>query len=107
VRRTTEGHRGWAATAAALHRLGVRPPCRLTGRQSIPIAFYAGCSALAASGHNANTTRRAITRTARHLPVAALARPGSKPPGYARDWVPHRVGGLYAYVAPGAGSRTP
>jgi hypothetical protein len=107
VRRTTEGHRSWAATAAALHRLGVRPPCRLTGPQSIPIAFYTGCYALAASGHNANTTRRAITRAARHLPVAALTRPGSEPPGYARDWAPHRAGGLNAYVAPGAGSRTP
>ncbi|MET9410347.1 hypothetical protein ABZX90_32030 [Streptomyces sp. NPDC002935] len=107
VRRTTDGHRGWAVTAAELHRLGVRPPCRLIGHEAVPIAFYAGCSSAAIGGHNGNATRESITRAARHMPVAVVTRPGIKPPGYAHDWAPHRAGDLNVYVAPGAGSRTP
>ncbi|MET9894166.1 hypothetical protein ABZZ47_28895 [Streptomyces sp. NPDC006465] len=107
VRRTTDEHRGWAATATELHRLGVRPPCRLTGRQAVPIAYYTGCASVATAGHNANATRASITRDARHMPVAVLTGPGVKPPGYARDWAPHRAGRLNVYVAPGAGGGTP
>ncbi|MEU0787013.1 hypothetical protein ABZ341_36305 [Streptomyces sp. NPDC006173] len=107
VRRTTDAHRGWAATAAELHRLGVRPPCRVTGRQAIPVAFYARCSALAAAGHNANATERALARATRSLPFAVVTKPGSRPPAYARDWTPHRAGNLNVYVSPLTGSRAP
>jgi hypothetical protein len=107
VRRTTDSHHGWAVTAAELHRLGVRPPCALTGTQSVPIAFYAGCSSLAIGGHNANATAESITRSARRTPVAVVTVPGGEPPAYARTWVPHRAGDLDVYVSPGAGSRTP
>ncbi|MEW2164582.1 hypothetical protein AB0912_16545 [Streptomyces sp. NPDC007084] len=102
VRRTTDAHRGWAATAAELHRLGVRPPCRLTGHQAIPIAFYARCSALAASGHNANASARDLARAARSLPFAVVTKPGNRPPAYARDWAQHRAGNLNVWVAPSA-----
>ncbi|MET7984522.1 MULTISPECIES: hypothetical protein [unclassified Streptomyces] len=107
VGRTTDSHRGWAATAAELHRLGVSPPCELGGDQSVPIAFYAGCSSVATGGHNANATAAGIARSARHMPVAVLTAPGGKPPGYARAWAPHRVGDVDIYVSPGAGAGTP
>ncbi|AVH55503.1 MULTISPECIES: hypothetical protein [Streptomyces] len=105
VRRTTVSHRGWANTAAELHRLGVLPPCLLTGRQAVPIAFYAGCSSVETSGHNANVTPAGIVRAGQRMPVAALTTSGGRPPAYARDWEPHVIGNLRVYVAPGAGGR--
>ncbi|MFB7244459.1 hypothetical protein CW362_35005 [Streptomyces populi] len=107
VRRTAGSHHGWAVTAAELHRLGVRPPCALAGRQSVPIAFYAGCSSVATSGHNANATAAGITRSARRMPVAVVTAPGGEPPGYARAWASHRAGDVDIYVSSGVGSRTP
>ncbi|WP_328552618.1 hypothetical protein [Streptomyces sp. NBC_00358] len=107
VRRTTDSHSGWAATAARLHRLGVRPPCALTGHETVPIAFYAGCSSVAIGGHNANATVRSITSAAGRMPVAVVTVPGSRPPAYARTWTLHRAGDVNVYVSPGAGSRTP
>ncbi|MFE4699698.1 hypothetical protein ACFRIC_21750 [Streptomyces sp. NPDC056738] len=107
VRRTADSHRGWAATAAELHRLGVRPPCALAGYRSVPIAFYAGCSSVATSGHNANATAAGIARSVRRMPVAVVTTPGGSPPGYAHAWAPHRAGAVDIYVSPGAGSPTP
>ncbi|WP_079057489.1 hypothetical protein [Streptomyces cellostaticus] len=105
VDRTTAAHRTWSRTSAALHRLGVRPPCLLTGHEAIPVAFYAGCSSAATSGHNANSTEQAIARTARHTPVATLVPPGSRPPGYARHWPSVPLDDLRLYYAvPEAGS---
>ncbi|MER5910829.1 hypothetical protein ABT124_10065 [Streptomyces sp. NPDC001982] len=105
VGRTTAAHQAWARTAGELHRLGVRPPCLLTGHDAIPIAFYAGCSSAATSGHNANTTRTAVERTARHTPVATLVTAGSRPPAYARHWPSEPFEGLRLYHAvPAAGS---
>ncbi|MGW2889564.1 hypothetical protein ACWDDN_30475 [Streptomyces griseoruber] len=101
VRRATAAHREWSRTAAALHRLGVRPPCLLTGYDYVPLAYYAGCASAATGGHDANTTEAAIGRAARSRPVAALVRPGGTPPGYARSWTPVRAGVLLAYLAPG------
>ncbi|MGQ4335250.1 hypothetical protein ACN6LE_005609 [Streptomyces hayashii] len=101
VRRTTAAHRQWAAVAAGLHRLGVQPPCLVTGGDYVPIAHYAGCSSAATGGHDANITAAAIRQTAHRLPVATLVAPGGSPPGYARSWTPHQVAGLRVYVAPG------
>lgn len=100
VDRTTADHRAWARTAAELHRLGVRPPCLLTGDESIPIAFYAGCSSAAIDGNNRNSTAAAITRTAQRMPAAYVGTPMSRPPSYARDWTPHSLDGVRMYVAP-------
>ncbi|MFE3637371.1 hypothetical protein [Streptomyces sp. NPDC059168] len=104
VRRTTADHREWSRTASTLHRLGVRAPCLLTGHEAIPVAYYAGCSSAATSGHNANSTAAAIARTARGTPVAALVPAGSRPPGYARTWTSVPLAGerLY-YVVPKPG----
>lgn len=100
VDRTVADHRAWARSAAALHRLGVRPPCLLTGHEAIPVAYYTGCSSGATSGHNVNTTTADILRTARRVPVAALTAPGAAPPAYARTWELHPLDGLHARVAP-------
>ncbi|MFK4101936.1 hypothetical protein ACI2L1_18035 [Streptomyces sp. NPDC019531] len=103
VRRTTDDHRDWARTAAELHRLGVRPPCLLTGHPAIPVAYYAGCASAAAGGHNANSTTAEIVGTSRRIPAAALTRPGGPPPAYARDWQTVPAAGMDIHLAPNAG----
>ncbi|WP_407698462.1 hypothetical protein [Streptomyces cyaneochromogenes] len=107
VERSTAGRQDWARSAAELHRLGVRPPCLLTGHEAIPVAYYTGCSSGATRGHNANTTTAEILRTTRSIPVGALTAPGGTPPRYARDWERHRLDGLEVRIAPapGAGGR--
>nr|WP_260334701.1 hypothetical protein [Streptomyces sp. REN17] len=100
VDRTTANRRDWARAAAELHRLGVRPPCLLTGHRATPIGFYAGCRSVQTHGHNANTTRADIVRAARQHPAAVVTTDGKRPPGFARDWARHRGGGLVLHVAP-------
>jgi hypothetical protein len=100
VARNTESRRDWDRTAGALHRLGVRPPCLLTGHESIPIGYYTGCSSGATSGNNENTTAGDILRTADRLPVAHLAPADGTPPRYARNWPVHRISDLDVRVAP-------
>ncbi|MGW0290948.1 hypothetical protein, partial [Streptomyces tuirus] len=73
VSRNTESRRDWDRTADALHRLGVRPPCLLTGHEAIPIGYYTGCNSGATSGNNENITVAGVLRTADRLPVAHLA----------------------------------
>ncbi|CAL9341756.1 hypothetical protein SUDANB6_00284 [Streptomyces sp. enrichment culture] len=102
VDRNTDSRRDWARTAAALHGLGVRPPCLLTGHEAIPLGYYAGCSSGNTHGNNANMTAAQITGTARRMPVAALVGPDGAPPGYARSWTPYRIGDLQVRVAPPA-----
>lgn len=106
VQRTTADRRAWAGTAADLHRLGVRPPCLLTGEEAIPIAFYTGCGSAAITGPNANITRAGIERAARRLPVATLTTLDGTPPAYARTWPSHRSGDLLLYLGPQAGKST-
>ncbi|MFC5220144.1 hypothetical protein [Streptomyces coerulescens] len=100
VDRITAARDAWARTATELHRLGVRPPCLLTGHEAIPVAYYAGCASGATNGHNANTTRADILRTTRRVPVGVLTRPGHEPPHHARDWELHRLDGLDVRIAP-------
>ncbi len=102
VHRTTADHRAWSRTAAELHRLGVRPPCLLTGDESLPIAFYAGCSSAATDGSNENSTTAAIARTAQRMPVAYLDTPTGRPPSYARDWPTRAFDGVRIHIAPTA-----
>lgn len=100
VNRNTDSRQDWSRVARELHRLGVRPPCLVTGHESIPIGYYAGCSSGEIGGNNGNTTAAEITETARRIPVASVTGPGGTPPGYARDWTPHRVTDLSIRVAP-------
>ncbi|MEV8313924.1 hypothetical protein AB0Q95_07095 [Streptomyces sp. NPDC059900] len=107
VDRSTAGREQWARTASELHRLGVRPPCVVTGQEALPIAFYAGCSSAQTDGHNASTTQADLLRTARHTPTAAIGAVQDGPPGYASGWPSHRFGDLRIQVSPavGAGAR--
>ncbi|GHH00081.1 hypothetical protein [Streptomyces lanatus] len=100
VDRTTAARVAWTRSATELHRLGVRPPCLLTGHEAIPVGYYTGCGSGAMHGNNANTTRAEILRTARRIPVGALSVPGGPPPRHARDWQLHRLDGLDARIAP-------
>ncbi|MGW6547984.1 hypothetical protein ACWGBH_34810 [Streptomyces massasporeus] len=100
VSRNTESRRDWGRTADALHGLGVRPPCLLTGHEAIPLGYYTGCSSGATSGNNENTTAGEILRTADRLPVAHLAPAGGTPPRYARSWPAYRISDLDVRVAP-------
>ncbi|MFD8228818.1 hypothetical protein ACFV16_32305 [Streptomyces massasporeus] len=101
VSRNTESRRDWGRTADALHRLGVRPPCLLTGHEAIPIGYYTGCNSGATSGNNENITVAGVLRTAVRLPVAHLAPADGTPPRYARSWPVHRISDLDVRVAPG------
>ncbi|GAA3980401.1 hypothetical protein GCM10022384_32100 [Streptomyces marokkonensis] len=100
VDRNVASREDWAHVADELHRLGVSPPCLVTGHESIPIGYYTGCSSGSTSGNNENTTAAEIMETARRIPVAAVTGPGGKPSGYARDWTPHRITDLTVRVAP-------
>ncbi|MFF8031919.1 MULTISPECIES: hypothetical protein [unclassified Streptomyces] len=105
VDRNVDSRRDWARMADGLHRLGVRPPCLVTGHEAIPLGYYAGCSSGATAGNNENTTVAEILRTAERIPVVTLTGPGGTPPGYARDWPAHRIGDLQARIAPAPGTR--
>ncbi|MEV5976461.1 hypothetical protein [Streptomyces sp. NPDC052114] len=106
VHRATAAGRDYARAAADLRRLGVRPPCLLTGHEAIQIAFYAGCASAHTQGHNANATDGQIASEARTVRTAALEPAGDGPPSYARTWHPDRLRalGVYqgyrAYLAP-------
>ncbi|GGW49229.1 hypothetical protein [Streptomyces griseoloalbus] len=106
VDRNTDSRRDWARMAGRLHRLGVRPPCLITGHEAIPVGYYAGCSSGATAGNNENTTAAEILRTADRIPVATLTGPGGTPPGYARAWPAHRIGDLQVRIAPAPGPGT-
>jgi hypothetical protein len=100
VSRSTADRQAWERTAADLHRLGVRPPCLLTGEEALPIAYYAGCSSAAVSGPNTNSTAAEIKDTARRIPVAHLVPAHRGPAGYARDWTAYRIDGLQVRIGP-------
>ncbi|MGC9496014.1 hypothetical protein [Streptomyces sp. WG7] len=100
VDRNVESRADWTRVADELHRLGVRPPCLVTGHESIPIGYYTGCSSGSTSGNNENITAAEIVDTARRIPVATVTGPGGTPPGYARDWTAHRITDLTVRVAP-------
>ncbi|MFJ8079113.1 hypothetical protein ACIQ6Y_00600 [Streptomyces sp. NPDC096205] len=102
VGRTVDARGDWARTADELHRLGVQPPCLITGFESIPLGYYTGCASGNTIGHNANTTKAAILEESRRHPVATIARTGSTPPRYARSWPRHGFAGFDLYVAPTA-----
>ncbi|MEU1341328.1 hypothetical protein [Streptomyces sp. NPDC005827] len=92
----------WARTAAALHRLGVRRPCLLSGYDAVPIAYYTGCGSAQTAGHDASTSVAVLKRAAHRTSFAVLVPPGRRAPAYARAWPDERAGVLQAYVAPGA-----
>ena len=94
IRKTATGSQDRTRVAHALHRLGVRAPCLVTGDQDIPIGFAAGCQAVDVSGNNANTTTQAIVAASAHEPVAVLVTGNASPPAYAAHWRSELVPGL-------------
>jgi hypothetical protein len=72
--------------AADLKRLGVRPPCVVSGLRSPQIAFLTGCSSRNVGGHDGSISLAALKQLARHEPVVLVTVPGRQPPAYARDW---------------------
>ncbi|WP_328747089.1 hypothetical protein OHT57_16045 [Streptomyces sp. NBC_00285] len=100
LRSSAANRDNWSRTASALHTLGVRPPCLLSGYEAVPIAFYTDCGSAQTDGHDTSTTAAALARTAHRTAVAVLAQPGDRPPAYARTWSMERAGVLHAYVAP-------
>ncbi|MDT3399924.1 hypothetical protein RKE29_25385 [Streptomyces sp. B1866] len=98
---TTSGR--YAAAARGLHRLGLRPPCLVTGYRALPVAYHAGCASAQVAGNNRSTTVPALLRRSRREPTALLTRHGgARPPAYARAWTPHRLPGTgwTAYLPP-------
>jgi hypothetical protein len=93
VARTRTDHDDYARVAANLHRLGVRPPCLLTGDLAIPIAYYARCASAQIAGNNADTTAAGIVAATRERRVAVLVAPRRRPPSYARVWTAEPLSG--------------
>ncbi|MBO8190182.1 hypothetical protein ITI46_00385 [Streptomyces oryzae] len=91
----------YQVAADELHRLGLRPPCLITGKHAPPIAYDTGCASANVSGNNRNTTPTALRRRAAHTPTAALTRKHHAP-FYAGHWTAHplRGTGLTAYLPP-------
>ncbi|GAA2338329.1 hypothetical protein [Streptomyces violaceusniger] len=92
----------YRTAAHDLRRLGLTPPCLVSGAHAPPIGYDAGCASANVGGNNRDTTAHALLRRATREPAAALARTRSGPPPYARTWAPHRLPGtgLTAYVSP-------
>ncbi|MFD6275165.1 hypothetical protein ACFWFI_06280 [Streptomyces sp. NPDC060209] len=70
----------FAAVAGALNRMGVRPPCVVSGDDAVPIAYYAGCASRQTGGHDASITPEALRALARRVPTAVLVKEGGAPP---------------------------
>jgi Glycosyltransferase family 87 len=94
VRKTAMASQDRTRIAYALHRVGIRAPCLVTGDQDIPIGFAAGCQAVDVTGNNANTTTQAIVAASAHEPVAVLVKGLASPPAYAARWRSELVPGL-------------
>lgn len=86
VARYTSFFHGYGQVAAALHALGVKPPCLINGYESIPIAFYSGCGSAASA--------QATAGSGRSLRVAVIELPHMLPPAYVTGWHRIRLAGL-------------
>ncbi|MFI1853856.1 pyridoxamine 5'-phosphate oxidase family protein [Streptomyces sp. NPDC020480] len=86
----------YRTAAAALHRLGLRPPCLVAGDRALPIAYHAGCASAQTSGNNRSIAPAALVLRSAREPTALLThRSRPRPPAYAQTWV--------AYPLPGTG----
>ncbi len=94
--------------ASTMHRLGLRPPCTLTGPLAVPMSHYAGCASRQSHGHDISITGTGLRELARRdEPMAVTVRHYQRPPSWARAWrsapLKH-LPGYRVYVAP-AGAR--
>lgn len=100
-----------AEAAQTMHRLGLRPPCTVTGPLAVPMSHYAGCTSRQSTGHDVSITGEGLRHLAeRREPMAVTTRHHRPPPGWARDWPSeplHRLPGYRVYVTPHAGQGAP
>ncbi len=90
VARENTARADFSAIAAGLHRLGVRPPCTISGQQAQPLAFYAGCGSTETAGNNTSTTLAGLLTEAREVNFATVERSTPRP-HYARDWCHYTI----------------
>ena len=76
---TVAFHDDYTRVAAVLAAHGVRPPCRISGVQYLPIAWYAGCASQGPSGPGEAE--------------AVIVQSTGPPPAYARTWPAYRITG--------------
>ncbi|MGH3325952.1 MAG: hypothetical protein ACRDOV_16225, partial [Streptomyces sp.] len=95
--------------ADQLQRLGLRPPCVLTGAYAVPMSHYAGCTARQSHGHDTSISTAGLGEFARQgRPMAVSVGRGHATPSWARDWPSarlHLMPGYRVYVSPGARPR--
>jgi hypothetical protein len=93
--------------ADAMHRLGLRQPCTLTGPLAVPMSHYAGCASRQARGHDISISSDGLRELARrHERMAVTVRHYKPPPSWARGWPSaklQRLPGYRVYVAPTGG----
>ncbi|MFK0252318.1 hypothetical protein [Streptomyces sp. NPDC090445] len=94
---------------AELHRLGVRPPCVVSGEEAVRVAFRAWCASRQVyGGHDGSISVAGLTALAARMPAAVLVADGAAPPPWARGWRPYPLPSLpagrpwRAYLAPSA-----
>ncbi|MFJ8935045.1 glycosyltransferase family 39 protein [Streptomyces sp. NPDC102365] len=83
----------YRTAAHALNSLGLRPPCLITGRSALPVAYAAGCTSAELHGNNRSLTRGALLDRTRLMPAAVLVPREHRQPRYARHWIRHRLPG--------------
>ena len=100
---------GWVAAAGDLARVGVRPPCTLTGSNATPVARVAGCDSVKVARLRGDEDFRLadLQRLVQQQAVAIVQPPRTTLPAWAHGW--HRVParrlpetrGLAVYLPPG------
>lgn len=105
LERSRQLTRDLETTAARLHRLGVRPPCLVTGDTAVPVAYYAGCASLQSGGNDASVSDAVLQKRAAREATAVLVLRGHRPARWARGWpsVHTPLAGRRAYVGTGDG----
>lgn len=99
-----DSRKDFTQAAAHLQRLGVRPPCLLSGDHAVQLSFYTGCASRQTGGPDASITPAGLRAAARQKPVAVVAPPGDRPaavaPGWRQSTIPGtaRFGGYHVYL---------
>ncbi|MER5179774.1 hypothetical protein ABT009_15620 [Streptomyces sp. NPDC002896] len=96
----------YTRVAADLRVQGVRPPCTVSGKEAIRVAFRTGCASRQVGGHDASITAAGLAAVGVREPVAVLVSGDQDAPSYARGWRRHalpdlgRVTDYRAYLSP-------
>jgi hypothetical protein len=88
VRSQQSARLDFVAISAALHGLGVRAPCTLSGEQAPPLAFYAGCRSMQIAGNDASSNVGRLLGMASTTRLAVVEHLGARP-RYAEGWPRH------------------